>query len=152
MDGRAQSGYEHCTASGLQCPRVNLTYRWVAQRAASRPPAGVVGCVLPSSVQRLAERGSRGLGMGIINGRLFGRSVLLLLILVSVLLVSTWIHIRRGIVTVVSVHPARRCASPPGVVPVGLGTALATVTTSPIFQRRAFFLLLVLSRRGTMLF
>ena len=31
MDGLAQSEYEHCTASGLQGPRVNLTYRWVAQ-------------------------------------------------------------------------------------------------------------------------
>ena len=27
MDGPAQSEYEHCTASGLQGPRVNLTYR-----------------------------------------------------------------------------------------------------------------------------
>ena len=28
MDGLAQSEYEHCTASGLQGPLVNLTYRW----------------------------------------------------------------------------------------------------------------------------
>ena len=27
MDGLAQSGYEHCTASGLQGPRVYLAYR-----------------------------------------------------------------------------------------------------------------------------
>ena len=27
MDGLAQSEYEHCTASGLQGPRGNLTYR-----------------------------------------------------------------------------------------------------------------------------
>ena len=48
--------------------------------------------------------------------------VLLLLILVSVLLVGTWIHIRRGgIVTVVSVQLARWCTSPLGVVPAGLG-------------------------------
>ena len=46
--------------------------------------------------------------------------VLLLLILVTALLVSTWIHIR-GIVTVISVHPAWRCTSPRGVVPFGLG-------------------------------
>ena len=32
MDGLAQSEYEHCTASELQGPRVNLTNRWVAQR------------------------------------------------------------------------------------------------------------------------
>ena len=31
MDGLTQSEYVHCTASGLQVPRVNLTYRWVAQ-------------------------------------------------------------------------------------------------------------------------
>ena len=63
---------------------------------------------------------------------LFWGLVLLLLVLVSVLLVSTWIHIGgggegrggsegRGIVTVVSVHPARWRASPLGVVPAGLG-------------------------------
>ena len=27
MDGLAQSEYVHCTASGLQGPRVNLTFR-----------------------------------------------------------------------------------------------------------------------------
>ena len=64
MDGLAQSEYEHCTASELQGPRVNLTYRWVAQRTASCPLAGVVGCVLPTCVQGLAEPGSRGLGLG----------------------------------------------------------------------------------------
>ena len=49
--------------------------------------------------------------------------VLLLLILVSVLLVGTLINIREegGIVTAVSVHPARWCTSPLGVVPAGLG-------------------------------
>ena len=35
MDGLAQSEYEHCTASGLQGPRVNLTYRRVTQHTAS---------------------------------------------------------------------------------------------------------------------
>ena len=44
---------------GLQGPRVNLTYRWVAQHTASFPLAGVVGCLLPSCVQGLAEPGSR---------------------------------------------------------------------------------------------
>ena len=42
MDGLAQSEYEHCTASGLHGPRVNLTYRWVAENTASCPLAGVV--------------------------------------------------------------------------------------------------------------
>ena len=62
MDGLAQSEYEHCTVSGLQGPRDNLTYRWVTQHAASCPLAGVVGCVLPTCAQGLAEPGSRWLG------------------------------------------------------------------------------------------
>ena len=37
MDGLAQSECEHCTASVLQGPRVNLAYRWVAQHTASCP-------------------------------------------------------------------------------------------------------------------
>ena len=59
MDGLTQSEYEHCTASGLQGPRVNLTYRWVTQHTASCPLAGVVGCVLPTCVQGLVELYSR---------------------------------------------------------------------------------------------
>ena len=59
MDGSAQLEYLHCTMPGLQGPRVNLTYRWVAQHTASCPLAGVVGCLLPSCVQGLAEPGSR---------------------------------------------------------------------------------------------
>ena len=52
--------------------------------------------------------------------------VLLLLILVFVFLVSTWIqHWEEGIVTVVSVHPARWCSSPLGVVPVGSGDGVS---------------------------
>ena len=43
MDGLAQSEHEHCTASELQGPRVNLSYRWVAQHTASCLLAGVVG-------------------------------------------------------------------------------------------------------------
>ena len=88
MDGVAQSEYEHCTASELQGPRVNLTYRWVAQHTASCPLAGVVGCVLLSGVQGLAEPGvcllrqcfsccycqasPVGWGTGKINGPLLG--------------------------------------------------------------------------------
>ena len=64
MDGSAQSEHAHGTVPGLQGPRVILTYRWVTQHAASCPPAGVVGCVLPTCVQSLAEPGSRGLGIG----------------------------------------------------------------------------------------
>ena len=72
MDGLAQSECEHCTASELQGPRVNLTYRWVAQHTASCPLGGVVGCVLPTCVQGLAEPSSRWLEKGKINGPLLG--------------------------------------------------------------------------------
>ena len=60
MDGLNAIGV--CTlhdASGLQGPRVNLTYRWVAQHTASCPLAGVVGCLLPSCVNGFAEPSSR---------------------------------------------------------------------------------------------
>ena len=81
---------------GLQGPRVNLTYRWVAQHTASCPLAGAVSCVLPSCVQGLAEPGPRGEGgWGNKWSSLWGL-VLLLLILVSVLLAVTWINLRRG--------------------------------------------------------
>ena len=55
MDGPTQSEYVHRTASGLQGLRVNFTYRWVAQHTASCPPAGVVGCVLPTCAQRFSR-------------------------------------------------------------------------------------------------
>ena len=72
-DGLAQSEYEHCTASGLQGSRVNLTYRWVTQHTASCPPAGVVGCVLPTCAQGSVEPGSRVFGEeGKISGPLLG--------------------------------------------------------------------------------
>ena len=60
MDGLTQSEYAHRTVPGLQGPRVNLTFRWVTQHIASCPLADVVGCVLPSCVQGLAEPGRRG--------------------------------------------------------------------------------------------
>ena len=62
MDGSAQSEYLHCTMPGLQGPRVNLTYRWVAQHTASCPLAGVVGCVLPTCAQGLVVPNSRWMG------------------------------------------------------------------------------------------
>ena len=96
MDGLTQSECVHCTASGLQVPRVNLTFRWVAQHIASCPLAGTVSCVLPSCVQGLAEPGPRGEGGGRNKLSSSWGSVLLLLILVSVLLIGTLINIRRG--------------------------------------------------------
>ena len=85
MDGLAQSEYEHCTASELQGPRGNLTYRLVAQHTASCPLAGVVGCVLPTCAQGLVVPSSRWLGEEENKWSSFWGLVLLLLILVSVL-------------------------------------------------------------------
>ena len=126
MDGPAKSEYEHCTASGLEGSRVNLTYRWVTQHAASCPLAGVVGCVLRSCVQGLAEPGVGD------KWTSFWGLVLLLLILVFFLLVSTWIHNggrhcdsgRR------SSHLAVHLGDGPVAwsCPLGWETALATVT------------------------
>ena len=125
MDGSAQSEYAHRTVPGLEFPRVSLTFCSVTQHAASCSQAGVVGCVLPMCVQGLAEP-SFG----------WGEMVLLLLILVSFLLVSTWIHIRRGASSQLS------ASNPPGGAPplwgscsLGRRTALATVTTPPISQK-----------------
>ena len=59
MDGLAQLEYEHRTVSGLQGPRVNLTFRWITQHIASCPPAGVM-CVLPSCAEGLARNSFRG--------------------------------------------------------------------------------------------
>ena len=73
MDGPAQSEYEHhCTASELQGPRVNLTYRRVAQHTASCPLAGVVGCA-PNVCARFGRAKFPLVGgRGKINGPLLG--------------------------------------------------------------------------------
>ena len=140
MDGLTQSEYVHCTASGLQGPRVNLTFRWVAQHIASCPLAGAVGCVLPSCVQGLTEPGPRGEWGGENKWSSSWGLVLLLLILVSVLLIGILIHITRG-----HRHSCRRLSCSVVHFPsrgrarwVGR-TALANVTTSPIFQGCVFF-------------
>ena len=92
MDGLAQSEYEHCTASELQGPRVNLTFRMVTQHIASCPLARVVVCVLPTCAQGLVEPGSRWLGERENKWSSSWGLVLLLLILVSVLLIGTLIN------------------------------------------------------------
>ena len=134
MDGLAQSEYAQRTVLGLQGPRVNPQFRWITQHIASCPLAGVVGCVLPTCAQGLVEPVSRWLGEGENKWSSSWGLVLLLLILVFVLLVSTWIHIRRG-----HRHSGQRPSLSAPHFPsrgrtrwVG-GTALATVGTSPIF-------------------
>ena len=139
MDGSAQSKCAHRTASELQGPRVNLAFRWVTQHAASCPLAGVVGCVLPTCVQGLAHPGSRELGIGEHKWSSFWGLVFLLLVLVSFLLVSTWIHIRGRLH-----HSCRRPSHLALHFPsrgrarwVGR-TALATVTTLPVSKKKVF--------------
>ena len=149
MDGLTQSEYVHCTASGLQGPRVKLTFRWVAQHIASCPLAGAVGCVLPSCVQGLAEPDPRGDWE---EGYRWSSSwglILLLLILVSVPLVGTLLTSEGGIVTVVSVHPAQWCTSPLGVVPAGLGDGVGHCHDVAKFPRVCLFIFLVYLFGGT---
>ena len=64
MDGLTQLEYVHSTASELEGPRVNLTYRWISQHIRSCPLAGLIGGALPSDAQDLAEPHSRGGGRG----------------------------------------------------------------------------------------
>ena len=139
MDGLTQSEYVHCTASGLQGPRVNFTFRWVAQHIASCPLAGAVGCVLPSCVQGLAEPGPQEeWGWGNKWSSCWGL-VLLLLILVSVLLIGTLSNIGRGHSNSGQASFLLGGALPlSGSCPLGWGTTLATVTTSPNFQGCVF--------------
>ena len=97
MDGLTQSEYEHCTASELQGPRVNLNF----------PLGCPTHCVLSTSrrgglcAPNVCARFSRA-KFPLVGGERENKwssswgLVLFLLILVSVLLVSTWIHIRRG--------------------------------------------------------
>ena len=60
IDGLTQYEYLHSTASELEGPRVNLTYRWISQHIRSCPLAGLIGGALPSDAQDLAEPHSRG--------------------------------------------------------------------------------------------
>ena len=62
MDGLIQLEYEHSTASELEGPRVNLTFRWISQHIKSCPLAGFIDGALPSDAQDLAEPHSRGGG------------------------------------------------------------------------------------------
>ena len=60
MDGLTQSEYVHSTASELSGPRVNLTFRWIAQHIKSCPLAGLIGGALLSDAQDLAGPHSCG--------------------------------------------------------------------------------------------
>ena len=58
MDGLTQEEFLHSTASELEGPRVNLTYRWISQHIRSCPQAGLICGALPSEAQDLAEPNS----------------------------------------------------------------------------------------------
>ena len=62
MDGLTQDEFQHSTASELEGPRVNLTYRWISQHIRSCSLAGLICGALPSEAQDLAEPNSRGGG------------------------------------------------------------------------------------------
>ena len=99
---------------------------------------------------RVCKVQSSQVPVGWVKGKMssFWGLVLLLLILVSVLLVSTWINIRRGIVTVVSVHPARWCTSPLGVVPAGLGEGVGLCHDVANLPRVCLFISLIFLSGG----
>ena len=67
MDGQCQDEFLHCTDPGLEQERINVTFRWVRQRAASCPlfKAGVA-CCLPTCAQ-----GSSGPVMGNVGSGVF---------------------------------------------------------------------------------
>ena len=58
MDGLTQEEFWHSTASELEGPRVNLTYRWISQHIKSCPQAGLICGALPSVAPDLAEPNS----------------------------------------------------------------------------------------------
>ena len=147
MDGLTQSEYAHRTVPGLQGPRVNLAFRWVTQHIASCPLAGVVGCVLPSCVPGLAQPVPRG---GVTGEN---KVVLLLLILVFSFLGRTWIHIsERGVVTVVGVHPHRRCTSFRGIEPFGSGDGVCDCHDAAISRKGSLFVFMEISRKSKLCF
>ena len=134
MDGLTQSEYVHCTASGLQGPRVNLTYRWVTQHTASCPLAGVVSCVLPSCVQGLGEPSSRWLGEGENRWISFWDWSSFCQSLCFSFWLSLGFTMGGGFVTVVDVHPTWRCTR--GVVPVGLEDDVGDCHDAANLQRK----------------
>ena len=140
MDGLAQSEYEHCTASGLQGPRVYLTYRSVAQHTASCPLSRRSGLCATNVCARFSRAKFPLVGRS-------GKEMVLFLGIGPPFLdpgvCPSGQHLgfthRRG-----HCHSSQRLSClavhflSPGSCPLGWGTALATVTTSPIFQGCVF--------------
>ena len=139
MDGLAQPEYEHCTASGLQGRRVNFTYRWVAQHTASCPQAGVVGCVLPTCAKGFVEPSSRWLGEGENKWSSFWGLVFLF---VNPGVCPSGQHLdshqEEASSQWLASIPLGGVLPLSGSCPLGWGTALGTIPTSPIFQKCVF--------------
>ena len=65
MDGQCQDEFLHCTSPGLECGRINVTYRWVLQHThfCSLFKAGVV-CCLPTCAKGSSVHVMGNLGYG----------------------------------------------------------------------------------------
>ena len=138
MDGLAQSEYEHRTVSGLQRPRVNLTFRWVTQHIASCPQAGAMYCTLPSSVQGSAEPGPPRLGKRESQWCCFWVVVLLLSIWVCFLLGRTWLDAllrKRWLQWSASILPSGALPFKE-VLPAELGAAVLATVAAERFPKR----------------
>ena len=51
MDGQCQDEFLHCTDSGLEQERINVTFRWIWQHTTSCPLRAGVVCCLPTCAQ-----------------------------------------------------------------------------------------------------
>ena len=108
--------------SGLEGPRVDLTFRWIAQHIASCPLTGAMCCAPPSCVQGLAELGQQGRRTRDAKLTLFWLTVFLL----SIWVCFPWIDMLGlnnwgGVATVASapVHPVRQVIARSARVTVG---------------------------------
>ena len=121
----ARSEYEHWTASGLQGPRVNLPYRLGRTTHCVLSTSGRGGSVFSQRVRKVwSSQVPVGSGERKTNGplrTLFFKSIVM------------------GFSASILLGGALPLS---GSCPLGWGTALATVTTSPISQEKVFLFLL----------
>ena len=69
MDGQCQDEFLHCTSSGRDLERINVTFRWIKQHASFCPflKAGVA-CCLPTCAQGSSVPNTGNLGIGLFLG------------------------------------------------------------------------------------
>ena len=121
MFGLAQSEYEHRTASGLQGPRVDLTYRWIAQHITSCPLAGEMCCTFPSCARFSRAGSSRGGNRGNKISFFWGDGPPFLDLGCAFVGSTLGLILGGGVATAVGVHPTWCCTPPLGVLHAGLG-------------------------------